>query len=220
MATSTTWRPPLPSPPAYRLAKHDKAQLPRYHHRPRGRDALLHQFQPTCLWATRRTCSPHWTYRTSSRPSTPAARCSTPSWAKSCPTGRLRRRWCVRSRRTTSCPITRCLPPIPSAQNHGYLAGRAVHLPRLRRRTRGLQPHHRLLPPGAELERRQESGVSGQKNLSGERCGAAPCSRSGGKSKRDRARFGESRPLYALCHGHLPQLPGGEAAAAKGGRSL
>ena len=36
----------------------------------------------------------------------------------------------------------------------------------------------------------------------------------------DRARFGESRPLHALRHGHLPPLPGGEAAAAKGGRSL
>lgn len=42
-------------------------------------------------------------------------------------------------------------------------------------------------------------------------------SRSGERSERDRARFGESRPLYALCHGHLPQLPGGEAAAAKAG---
>ena len=102
-----------------------------------------------------------------------------------------------------------------------WLSGRrAVHLSHLRTENRGLQPHYRLLPPGAELERRQESGVSGQKNLSGERCGAAPCSRSGERSERDRARFGESRPLHALRHGHLPQLPGGEAAAAKGGRSL
>ena len=51
-------------------------------------------------------------------------------------------------------------------------------------------------------------------------CAATACSRSGGRSERDRARFGESRPLHALRHGHLPQLPGGEAAAAKGGRSL
>ena len=38
---------------------------------------------------------------------------------------------------------------------------RAVHLPALRQAHRGLQPHHRLLPPGAELERRQGAGVQG-----------------------------------------------------------
>ena len=38
---------------------------------------------------------------------------------------------------------------------------RALHLPPLRQERRGLQPHHRLLPPGPELERRQDPGVQG-----------------------------------------------------------
>ena len=37
----------------------------------------------------------------------------------------------------------------------------AVHLPDLRAEDGGLQPHHGLLPPGAELERRQGPGVPG-----------------------------------------------------------
>ena len=36
---------------------------------------------------------------------------------------------------------------------------RAAGLPLLRRESRGLQPHHRLLPPRAELERRQGAGI-------------------------------------------------------------
>ena len=42
---------------------------------------------------------------------------------------------------------------------------RAVRLPALRRERRGLQPHHRLLPPGAELERRKDPGVQGAQDL-------------------------------------------------------
>lgn len=135
------------------------------------------------------------------------------------PIGGQRRRWSARLRRTTNCRTIRCLPPIPSAPTMAIWPESSSPVPSAdgKRRFTAASP---ATTAGAELERRQESGVSGQKNLSGERCGAAPCSRSGGRSERDRARFGESRPLYALCHGHLPQLPGGEAAAAKGGRSL
>ena len=43
--------------------------------------------------------------------------------------------------------------------------GRTVHLPALRRQDGGVQPHHRLLPPRAELERRQGAGVQGQKGV-------------------------------------------------------
>ena len=49
-------------------------------------------------------------------------------------------------------------PTYSVCKNDGYLAGGAVHLPALRRERGGLQPHHRLLPPGAELERRQDAG--------------------------------------------------------------
>ena len=48
--------------------------------------------------------------------------------------------------------------------------GRTEGLPDLRESHGGLQPHHRLLPLGAELERRQEPGISGQKDISGRRC--------------------------------------------------
>ncbi len=43
--------------------------------------------------------------------------------------------------------------------------GRALHLPDLRPEDRGLLPHHRLLPSGAELERRQGAGVQGPQGL-------------------------------------------------------
>ena len=42
---------------------------------------------------------------------------------------------------------------------------RGPHLPEMRRARGGLQPHHRLLPPGAELERRQGAGVQGPRCL-------------------------------------------------------
>ena len=45
-------------------------------------------------------------------------------------------------------------PTYSICKKHGYLAGELC-LPRVRRTHRDLQPHHRLLPPGAELERRQ-----------------------------------------------------------------
>ena len=41
----------------------------------------------------------------------------------------------------------------------------AVHLPHLRGKNRGVQPHHRLLPAGAELERRQDPGVQGPEGI-------------------------------------------------------
>ena len=89
----------------YRFAKHDVEAYP----------GII----PTCRWASPRMCSARWTSRTNCRRFTPPARCSMPSWARSCPTGGRRRRWCGRSRRTTSCPITRCLPPIRSAGTTG-----------------------------------------------------------------------------------------------------
>jgi len=61
---------------------------------------------PTCPWATPRISSPLWRSRTSCRPATPPAPSSTPSWARSCPTGRLPLPWCVRSLRITSCLTT------------------------------------------------------------------------------------------------------------------
>ena len=83
----------------------------------------------TCLWATRRTFSPRWTYRTTCRPCTPPAPCSTPSWARSCRIGRRRLSWCVRSPRTISCPITPCPPPIPCARTTAICPARCLSAP-------------------------------------------------------------------------------------------
>ena len=122
------WRPPLPSPPPIALPSTIRHSTPISSPPTRaGRPTT--PIPATCLWATRRTCSPPWMYRTSSRPSTPAARCSTPSWAKSCPIGGQRRRWSVRSRRTTSCRTIRCLPPIPSAQTTAIWPGSSSPAP-------------------------------------------------------------------------------------------
>ena len=41
----------------------------------------------------------------------------------------------------------------------------AAHLPHLRQACGGVQPHHRLLPAGAELERRQDPGVQGPEGI-------------------------------------------------------
>ena len=42
---------------------------------------------------------------------------------------------------------------------------RALHLPQVRQGHRGLEPHHRLLPSRAELERRQGAGVQGPQGV-------------------------------------------------------
>ena len=112
---------------------------------------------------------------------------------------------------------------------------RAVHLPALRRERRGLQPHHRLLPPGPELERRQDPGVQGAQDLRPEPqpprpasstrpSRAAVCGRrsrtwtgTSAPSRRRRAEppraSDERSPLSsrragpALHHAHLPELP-------------
>ena len=99
---STTWRPsptlsPLPSPAA----------------RPTTPTA------PTCPSATRTTSLPRSIFRTTCRPAIPPAPSSTPSSARSCPTGRPRRVSCARSPRTTACPTTPCPRPIRSARITG-----------------------------------------------------------------------------------------------------
>ena len=50
-------------------------------------------------------------------------------------------------------------PTYSVCKTHGYLSRRAFRVPALRRKGRGLQPYHRLLPPGSKLERRQNPRV-------------------------------------------------------------
>ena len=205
----------------YRLAKHDVAALPRYHHRrTSGGTPYYTNSSPPARGlhgghlrraghSGRAPDALHLRHGVPRLPGRKAARLA----------GRGQH-WCARSRRTTSCPTTPCRPPIPSAQNHGYLAGEQFTCPICGEKTEVYSRITGYYRPVQNWNDGKSQEYQGQKNLSGERCGAAPCSRSGERSERDRARFGESRPLHALRHGHLPQLPGGKAAAAKGGRSL
>ena len=100
----------------YRLAKHDVELYPdiitaaKTPATPRTTPT-----PPTCPWATPRISSRPWPSRTSCRPCTPPAPCSTPSWGRSCRIGAPPPPWCGRSRRTSSSPTTPCPPPTPSA---------------------------------------------------------------------------------------------------------
>ena len=50
-------------------------------------------------------------------------------------------------------------PTYSICQEHGYLTGEHFTCPVLRGKGRGLQPDHRLLPSGPELERWKDPGV-------------------------------------------------------------
>ena len=56
-------------------------------------------------------------------------------------------------------------PTYSVCADHGYLSGEQYTCPHLRPYHRGVQPDHRLLPPGAELERRQDPGVQGPEGV-------------------------------------------------------
>ncbi len=113
----------------YRLAKHDKEQFPDIITANENGTPPTTPTPPTCPWATPRTSSPPWTSRTSCRPSTPPAPCSTPSWARSCLTGRRRPTWCGRSRRTIKLPYYTMSPTYSVCADHGYLSGEQYTCP-------------------------------------------------------------------------------------------
>ena len=101
----------------YRLAKHDVARYP---------DIITAAGDCGTPYYTNSSHLPvdftadifeRWISKTICRRSTPPARCSTPSLVKSCRAGSLRRIWCARSPRTTSCPITPCRRPTPCARS-------------------------------------------------------------------------------------------------------
>ena len=103
---------------AYRLAKHDKARYPDIITAHEGRDALLHQLLSHLpvgytedVFAALDVQDELQTLYTSRHgvPHLPGR--------KAAQTGSLPPRWCARSRRTMSCPITRCRRPIPSARS-------------------------------------------------------------------------------------------------------
>ena len=111
---------------------------------------------------------------------------------------------------------------------------RAVHLPDLRQEDRGLQPHHRLLPPGSELERRQGPGVQGPPRLQHRPLQAharRPQPRAGrlrarrlqacrARSRRRGRSRRRQRPGLPVQDAHLPQLQGRRRPARQGRRRL
>ena len=109
---STTWpSSPTSSPPGTRTAH------------------LTTPTAPICRSATPRTSLRRWTFRTSCRPSIPAAPSSTPFWARNCRIGRRRRIWCGRSPRTMRCPTTPSPRPTRSAKSTGISQGSSTPAP-------------------------------------------------------------------------------------------
>ena len=145
--------------------------LSRHHHRRRaGRDALLHQQLPPARGLHRghlrrprragRASDPvHLRHRLPRLPGREAARLA----GRGLP--------CAQDRRELQAALLHAQPHLLRLQEPRLSQRRAVHLPALRRERGGLQPHHRLLPPRAELERRQDAGVQGAQDL---RRGAQP----------------------------------------------
>jgi hypothetical protein len=137
----------------YRLAKHDKRKAIRTSSRQDFRDEnpLLHQQ----LASAGRLYLRHFhalDIRTNCRHCIPPALCSTPSSERSFRTGRLQRRSSARSRIITSCLTIRSVPTYSVCAEHGYIAGEVYECPQCGAEDGSLQPHHRLLSPGAELE--------------------------------------------------------------------
>ncbi len=100
---------------------------------------------------------------------------------------------------------------------------RTVHLPHLRQKSGGLQPHNGLLPSRPELERRQTGRVQGAQNL---RHRLFPSQketrlRQGSlfRPRREKVRS-RNRRHHNLHHQDLPQLQAGEIHAGQGGHSL
>ena len=113
-------------------------------------------------------------------------------------------------------------PTYSICQDHGYLTGEHVTCPNCGKPDRGLEPHHRLLPSGAELERRQGPGVQGPAGVSAGQLPAGgpppvrPGGRGGPRRLRPRAavrRRGRPAPVH---HRHLPQLQDRQKRAGEG----
>ena len=112
-------------------------------------------------------------------------------------------------------------PTYSVCKDHGYLAGEQFACPQVRRQDGGVQPHHRLLPPRAELERRQGAGVQGPQGV---RRGALHPQTLARAARRKRRRNGLRRPRAArprAVHAQrLPQLQDQQADAGQSGRKI
>ena len=122
--------------------------------------------------------------------------------------------WCARSQRTTELPYYTLSPTYSDLHRTMAIStGEQYACPICGADNGGIQPHHRLLPAGAELERRQESGISGPKDLSGgRRTGALP-EDAGGQASRK-----AGRGILSLHHRNLPELPQHQAHSEESGR--
>ena len=67
----------------------------------------------------------------------------------------------AQDRRELQAAVLHDVPDLLRVQASRLSHRRAVHLPLLRRERRGIQPHHRLLPSGPELECGQDPGIQG-----------------------------------------------------------
>ena len=147
----------------YRFAKHDKEKS-GYHHRQHERHALLHQLLPPArgLHGGRvlgagypgRPADPlHLRHRVPRVPRGEASRLEGGGEAG------------AEDRRELQAALLHHVSHLLHLQGPRVPDGRADHLPVLPSEDRGVQPHHRLLPPGPELERRQGAGIQGPQGV-------------------------------------------------------
>jgi hypothetical protein len=158
-ATSTIWRPPRPNPPPTVWPSTTWSSSPTSSPRPRPAAPRITPTPAICPWAIPRTSSRRWTCRTSCRPVHLRHRVPRLPGREA---ARLegRRQSGAQDRGKLQAAVLHAphhLPHLFHLQEPRLPRRRAVHLPRVRRKDRGVQPHHRLLPPGAELERRQDT---------------------------------------------------------------
>ena len=122
-------------------------------------------------------------------------------------------------------PLLHHVPHLLHLSGPRLSLGRALYLPQVWEDLRGVEPHHRLLPPCPELERRQGPGVQGPAGVPGGElpAGGPPPLRPGccdGARSRHRAQHtggvGRGRPV-PLHHQDLPQLQHRRAGAGEGG---
>ena len=101
---------------SYRLAKIDKALYADI--KAQGqRHPLLHQLHPAARGHLRGCTLRPGTPETSSSRSTPAAPCSTPSWARRSPTPQSLKNFILKAFSKTKIPMSRSRPPSPSARS-------------------------------------------------------------------------------------------------------
>jgi anaerobic ribonucleoside-triphosphate reductase len=117
------------------LAKHDVERYPRHHHGEQNGTPYYTNSSHLPVGYTDDMFR-RWISRTSCRRCTRPARCSMRSWAKSCPDWKAAASLVRKIAENYKLPYYTCRRRIPSASNHGYIAGRSLRMPGVREAAR------------------------------------------------------------------------------------